>query len=264
MSEAITKAEECECGGVGSRRCLACRDDALRRATSGRAPDVEGSLRAEVARRPVERNYLAAERERLMSMAAQKRKAIPTPVLVLPPGVDGDIVALRVENARLTAERDAARADVASLDVLARGERAMVDTAQDVIADLRAKISECAAMGLELGRRLTERDAQLADRDAALAKTTEERDYFKGECADLHAQTLRMSKAIQAGDDEALLVESRKVGERLAAIATACAEVKRLTAREREAKWLFDSLPPFHFTPAFYERRDAWLAGCKS
>ena len=38
----------------------------------------------------------------------------------------------------------------------------MVDTANDVIADLRAKISECAALGLEALRRLGERDAEVA------------------------------------------------------------------------------------------------------
>ena len=92
---------------------------------------------------------------------------------------------LRAQLRELREERDAARADVASLDVLARGERAMVDTAQDVIADLRAEICECAAMGLELGRRLTERETQLAD------KTTEARDA-EDKVSDLTAENERL------------------------------------------------------------------------
>lgn len=61
---------------------------------------------------------------------------------------------LEAEVARLTAENK-------SLDALAQGERAVADTASGIIAELRAKLSECAAMGLECCRRLTERDAEV-------------------------------------------------------------------------------------------------------
>jgi hypothetical protein len=87
--------------------------------------------------------------------------------------VPDEVATLRAQLDAARAEVERLKADVTSLDALARGERAMVDAANDVIADLRAKISECAAIGLEAIRRLDERDAEVDRLTAREREATE-------------------------------------------------------------------------------------------
>ena len=216
----------CEtCDGTGAtsqwdpKTCRWPRTECVDCKGTGRVPDVEAMLRAELdaARTDNARLRDVAEKQSRGRRAAMtgllrmaRRKVPPGPVappvpLDVQAAHEREVSELYATVASVTAERDAARAEVvrlalasvlgrgheerdvvelaadvvqvvaesrgeverlksevASLDLLARGERAMVDTANDVIADLRAKISECAALGLEALRRLGERDAEVA------------------------------------------------------------------------------------------------------
>lgn len=183
MSETITKACEtcwvCDaCNGTMKASCGCCDcefcdgtgtslapGEAMRpepdcRACHGtsRVPDVEATLRAQVARLTEERDYLAAERERLMPMAVQNKIAAPPPVLVLPPGVDGDIVALRVENARLAAQladRDALIAETDSY-------RGAEESVRHELESARRTLATEEAARVELVRQREELSAEVA------------------------------------------------------------------------------------------------------
>jgi hypothetical protein len=90
---------------LDAARLMCERLDSALRTKEGESAE----LRAEVARLTEERDYYKSERERLLPLAIQARKDAPSPVVVLPHGAAGDIVALRAEVARLAGrERDAA------------------------------------------------------------------------------------------------------------------------------------------------------------